>query len=308
MFIKKLKFYEKLDDTALDEHILNLLNQSLEENGYIAEKNISLVKFIQKECQRLCRHILFEQSVSSFKFEKAEYNFSNENSINLNSKKRDDLVLSGKIDRIDRFGNYIRIIDYKTGGIYSDLKSIFYGTKIQLAVYLEAVQNITNSSVAGILYFPIHSSYADDENGSNSLYKMSGFLLDDSDVVKYMDATLTPNNLKSNLIPVIVKFDKDGNMSFNNIIKNRFSDEEFEDIKTYVNSLCSGAVDEILSGYIEPSPIASSNSDIPLSCLYCPVYGFCGLNKSKFKFGRKYGASVDISSFKKEDNVSGKQV
>lgn len=303
LFVKDLKKYKDLSDEKLDEEVSKLLNFAIEENGYNAEKNASLINFVYKECERLCRYLIYEQSISSFKFDKAEYSFENENAIRLNSKNRGNLVLAGKIDRIDRFQDYIRIIDYKTGTISNNLSSIFYGTKIQLASYLEAVSNITNSNVAGIFYFPIHSNFAKDDGEGKELYRMSGFLLDDVEIAKFMDAEISPEHLRSDVAPFQVKFDKKtGEMSFNKqSTTTNYSAKDFENIKAYVNEICSNAADEILDGFIEPSPIASTSSDIPQSCAYCPVAGFCGLSNAKFKNGRKYPDSVEIYSFEKCD-------
>jgi len=121
-----------------------------------------------------------------------------------------------------------------------------------------------------------------------------------------MDSTLSSENLSSNFVPILIKTDKEtGEISFNNKTK-RYSKEEFNDIKRYVNKLCAMAVDEILDGYIEPSPIADTNSDIPKSCAYCKLAGFCNLEKAKFIHGRNNNGKVEAFCFKeKEDNVDG---
>ena len=66
--------------------------------------------------------------------------------------------------------------------------------------------------------------------------------------------------------------------------------------------MCTGAVKEILSGYIEPSPLCQSESDN--ICKWCEFAEFCGLEKSKFARGRKCVLIVDAESFK-EDKEDG---
>ena len=110
------------------------------------------------------------------------------------------ISIEGKIDRIDKFGDYIRIIDYKTGKTDSDMGSIYYGKKIQLVSYLMASEKIGNKKIAGLFYFPIHSDFVKIQQKTKNNYKMQGFLLDDIDVIKYMDCGLSLDNPESELI------------------------------------------------------------------------------------------------------------
>ena len=87
-----------------------------------------------------------------------------------------------------------------------------------------------------------------------------------------------------------------------------FSNDEFEAMKTYNTKLCEGAVSEILSGYIEPSPMRTGDEG-SLPCRYCEFAGFCGLEYSKRKDGRKCQDKVTAESFKenKEGALDGQQ-
>ena len=67
--------------------------------------------------------------------------------------------LHGKVDRIDTFGDYYRIIDYKTGSVKGDDKLLFNGTKLQLYLYPNAIKDKT---LAGTYYMPIGGDYHTD--------------------------------------------------------------------------------------------------------------------------------------------------
>ena len=301
LFVKNLSDYKDLAEQKFKTKVYALLDYAISENHFNQNKNLGLIKIVKEECVRLCKSLMREQSESNFKFNDAEYEFENEKAVKLNSTLNPNLTISGKVDRIDKFNDYIRIIDYKTGKISKDLKSIYYGTKIQLAVYLEAMQKISNTNVAGILYFPIHSEFSKNEDETSKMYRMDGFLLSDVDVLKNMDIKISEENKVSDLVNFKVKFDKKtGIMSLNEKCTT-YSSVEFDAIKNYVNKLCSLAVDEILGGYIEPSPIADENS--LKSCANCPIYGFCGLEKSKFSSGRRQTSKITISSFYEENKV-----
>ena len=83
------------------------------------------------------------------------------------------------------------------------------------------------------------------------------------------------------------------------------SDAEVIIINTcaFLESSRKEAIEEILSGYIEPSPFSASATQGTGRCSYCKLAGFCGLEKSKFKYGRVCLNKVDISSFNNEQEV-----
>ena len=67
------------------------------------------------------------------------------------------IVLNGIIDRIDSATiagqNYVLVADYKSAQMKIDLVEFYHGVKLQLPLYLSAVQeNIPDSAVAGIMY------------------------------------------------------------------------------------------------------------------------------------------------------------
>ena len=94
------------------------------------KQNKALLFFVSNESKRLCRHLLYEQKSSSFKNKKElnEYSFSGENSVKLQIDDKTVIAIEGKIDRIDEWGDYIRIIDYKTGNTnleYISMQDVF---------------------------------------------------------------------------------------------------------------------------------------------------------------------------------------
>lgn len=296
IFGKNIAKFESLSEEEFNQKVRALVFNVFEDMNLSVEKNKALVSILLDESLRLTKYIAYEQKNSGFKMTSQEFVFAGNDAISLDGGK---VRLEGKIDRIDEFGDYIRIIDYKTGNVENNLKSIYYGRKIQLSAYLEAVQS-KGKKVAGVFYFPVHSDYAVSEEKSKTAYKMVGLILDNIDIVKNMDHSLNGESLKSNIVPIWTKIEENGEMVFNGR-QTRYSEEEFEFIKDYVNKLCSQAVSEIAGGYIEPSPIADENGSVPLSCKFCKLSGFCGLEKSRFSLGRELSSKVDILSFDVEE-------
>ena len=312
IFMNKLGEFNEISESQFDEKVKQILTQSLKENNVNPEINVSVIKLLFGEAKRLCRHLLTEQENSGFKNKKElnEFEFKGKNGIKLLLSNGDEILVEGKIDRIDKFGNYIRIIDYKTGAVDCNLSSVYYGKKIQLVSYLSAAESALSKGnekmkVAGLFYFPIHSEYADDEKKSKNMYKMNGFLLDDIDVVKNMDYNLSFENNESHFVPIKIKKSKDvinkNLFLFSNKSKTTLSAEELETIKNYIEKLCSIAVSEILEGYIEPSPLIIGSEVKKMPCGHCEFAGFCGLDKARFANGRKCDGTVNIERFEQED-------
>ena len=174
--------------------------------------------------------------------------------------------------------------------------------------YLSAAEKIGNKKVAGLFFFPIHSEFVKIQQKMQNNYKMQGFLLDNIDVVKYMDAGLSIENNESEFVPLKIRNNKDTRATGEFLIaygktKTFMSEKEFDDLKAYTEKLCAGAVQEILDGNIEPSPVAKMSQQESPNCEYCELAGFCGRERAKFGKARRCGGNVSGASFdfNKED-------
>ncbi len=108
--------------------------------------------------------------------------------------------LTGKIDRADVLhtsrGDFIRIIDYKSGNKAFSLSEVYHGLNLQLSVYMLALSENTKSNPAAMLYFklddPIDKAEASSISDSDSYektVKMNGLILDDEEILAAMDKT-----------------------------------------------------------------------------------------------------------------------
>lgn len=171
-----------------------------------------------------------------------------------------DLRLSGKIDRIDRGGDYVRVVDYKTGSlIEADADSYYTGRRLQLQLYMSAVS--AYAKPAGAYYFPARISFA--RQGEDYPFRMQGFSLADEEAVKMSDVAL----------------EKGGKSRFVNATLGRNSDkqmngDDFEAFIDYSRLAALGCAREIEKGCIAPSPYGGV-------CEYCPYGGVCGADAKK---------------------------
>lgn len=304
LFTNQIKTFENLNNQEFENKTKAVLTDALESLQINTQKNIAVLNFVYDEAVRLAKYLFSEQQNSSFKNDSKlnEFEFFGNNAVKLKLDDESFVSIEGKIDRIDKFGDYIRIIDYKTGKTDSDLSSIYYGKKIQLVSYLSAAEKIGNKKVAGLLFFPIHSDFVKIQQKMKNNYKMQGFLLDDIETIKYMDSKLSIDNNESEFVPIKLKSNKETRETGELQIaygrtKNFMSEKEFSDLKEYTEKLCVRAVQEILNGNIEPSPVAKLNEQESSMCEYCELSGFCGREKARFGKARRCGGNVSSFSF-----------
>lgn len=127
--------------------------------------------------------------------------------------------LRGQIDRVDKMvrgeKQYIRVVDYKTGDKAFLLSDIMAGLQMQMVLYLVSIwrggEKYYGGPIvpSGVLYYPARfSPYDVDRNDDETArtaaklkdVKMSGMILDDSEVIYGMDKQLSGRYIKIKLI------------------------------------------------------------------------------------------------------------
>ncbi len=276
------KRLNKITESNLDFNCDNILNESLKELEISKERNGLILSILSSEARRLCRVLYKESKNSSFKTVETEFVFGNGNGA---LTYKNGIRLVGKVDRIDVWDNYFKIIDYKTGNIAVSPADIYYGRKIQLISYLLALDGFRNLKPAGVLYFPIRNEFADGEDEVCNLYLNKGLVLNDLHVVMGIDNSLGLDNPKSHIINA--EFKKSDAKSGEMVLKqnnNLVSSDVLNGLMKYVYSLSEKAIEEILCGNAIPSPLSFGSS---LPCDYCPLAHTCGVDKTKNACGRK---------------------
>lgn len=186
--------------------------------------------------------------------------------------------LVGKIDRVDTCGNYVRVIDYKTGATQFRTEKYYAGLSIQLPLYLHMASCVRPGEgrapekkiPAGAYYFPAAVRFPQGE----APYQMSGFTSGKEAVLRANDENL-PETGKSGVI--------DAEKTARGW-KNTVKPEEMGDFVRYSVLLTKKCVQQIAGGYIGVSPYEGS-------CVYCAYGGICGYDSG-------------IRGERKEKNVS----
>ncbi len=288
LFMKRLIKNPNLNTISTSQNIVReIISQQ-----YIEEDNKFLLKIVSEEAVRLCEKLYDEYMHSFYKPQMLEQSFGQDKKVGGVSLAH-GITLEGKIDRVDKCDDRFRIIDYKTGKIEDNIKRVFYGKKIQLVTYLLAMKNL-HLKPGAVVYFPIRNEFST-ENKKNG--KMKGFFINNSEQILKMDTTLGADKQTSDIIDVKLNKPKNGEFNLRSSA-NLFTDSQFCDMQNYVQKLCNKAVEEILDGYIMPSPIRLSESD-KSHCVSCEFAGVCGVDKTPYALGRKCYTDVKIDTITK---------
>ncbi len=263
------KYYLLKDKSTLDiksfcvNTIKNIVGQDEKLQQHI--NNPILINLIS-EAERFISHLRELDNNSQFKPTYFEKVFG-ENFSFKGLPLTDKVNLKGKIDRIDIYNDYFRIIDYKSGNADASLSELYYGKKLQLFLYASAVANALNKQVSGTFYLPIQNVLGKADDKEN-IYKLTGFYTDNSDLAKAYDINIG-TNLKSEFVNISLK--KDGTIAKKS--DKVLTPSEMERLLDYAKQVSANAINEIAKGSFAPSPLKFDN--MHTACTYCPYLSLC---------------------------------
>lgn len=166
--------------------------------------------------------------------------------------------IRGKIDRIDKFGDYVAIVDYKTASkVNYTLKEVYYGERVQLLIYLNAYLKGSKVKPFALLYMPLPHTYASDEESKAFAY--SGLVRNAGSVFPHFDSEF--QNKKVCALPLSYK--RDGEVSEKGLL----SENDLSILLDYADKVVVQAIKEIESGYIEAKPTDCAGCEYGQICL-----------------------------------------
>lgn len=234
------------------------------ENYGVDKKSEFYFNMLLKEAKRVCFAAYSGITGSDFKPSMLEQSFGGNSAVpplKLQTKSG-EFFLRGKVDRIDKCGDNIRIIDYKSGRIDNGLDKFYGGSKLQLYLYMNAFLS-NGLKPAGAYYFPVRDGYAEESEDSDAAnYKMIGNTVDDKDILNATDKNLFANK-KSDFVKVRIK--RDGAPYSNSQV---VSPEAMDSFLKYSIKIAERGVNELKAGYVRPSPYSGR-------CEYCEYGAMC---------------------------------
>lgn len=198
------------------------------------------------------------------------------------------ITIEGKIDRVDILeGDYVKIIDYKSGKEKFDLKEVEAGWRLQLMLYLNAAtaysspEKQASLKPAGVFYFEIAEPSIDVSGMTTQEYeekikteirknfKLDGVVLDESSVIEGIAGEFTGYS-----DTLQIRKTKEGN--FSGTAENKIlSLEEFHQLQEVVSSKVSCLCQDLLEGKID---IAPKKTKYQSACTYCQYKGICNFD------------------------------
>lgn len=241
------------------------------------KKYASILNAIKRECIQTINDILEEQECSNYKIQYVEKHVGgNKVLFDFGNKK---IAFGGIVDRIDMCGKKIVVIDYKTGKTEHEIQDVIYGNKIQIFVYLKALEETGDVEAVGALYYPISA-----KRKKKNEKKFLGFLIDE-------EAEKFDTTTKDGGKYLGVKLKNDGTIAQNKTIVTKQELCEFMDM---AKSVMQQNLKNIADGYICPSPLKSGT----VPCARCKFLGIC---KFDIDSGNKYRVMRKTSSNKQEN-------
>ena len=266
-------FVKKGDFLHAQESMREIASEMVEkEYGSLLKKNRRLIRRVSVEAVQIAKSIAESYQAGAFKNLGVEMCFGQTYKNDLQtvtfSLKDRRILLRGKIDRVDVFNGYARVIDYKTGRPpkFSGT-DLYYGRSLQLAAYLKVVEQ-NGYKPAGMFYYPLSSRWDDDDR----VRRFSGVFNDGEDLVLAADKGLGTPGFKSTVIPAErnKNIDKAGNVPLR---KSDFGSdtESLSGLADYAVLVIENALREINGGYIAAAPCEGI-------CAYCGYGAMCGFD------------------------------
>jgi|GEM_PF-4465841 len=192
-------------------------------------------------------------------------------------------ILTGKIDRLDRFEKEVIAIDYKTGSVKSGLDNVYFGEKIQLYVYLNALKD-SDFIPVGAFYQGLESKYGNKDFAFKG-YAYKGQIKDGLDNILKLDKNFVADG-KSKLLPLTIQKGKLKSNAEMSII----TADEFDSVMDYTKRLLNKADGYLRQGLISPLPLEKE-------CKYCNAKNIC--YEADPKVRKKY--AITIEAFKNKE-------
>ncbi len=260
-----LEKYFGIENTSfnVDEFIEKQFARILSEDRFKAMlgsiDGVTMIERLKRECKRIVKDLDAINARSKFKPVFVEASFSDDGVFKpfILHTEYGDVKLIGKIDRVDHWGGYVLIIDYKSfRSADIGFKDIYFGNKIQLYIYLNAICSQKGYSPAGAFYLPLFNAYTTDENR----YKLKGQVLFDKDIIEAIDSSY---GKKESIVEVTVNSKGE--------LRNKddlFSANDFKVVMEYAKKIAVKGVELISEGFIKATPCSDA-------CSRCDYFEIC---------------------------------
>lgn len=191
------------------------------------------------------------------------------NSIKVNLKDSYEMILKGKIDRVDKLyiddKEYIKILDYKSSDKKLSIDKVYYGLQLQILMYLDTFikieENLLNKEIlpAGAFYFQVKEDMLEGDYNQDkfqSKFDLKGIVAKDENVIKGFNKNEDNKKIKG--------------ISSSEII----SMEDFKNLLLLSNIVTKEIGNDIITGNIKVYPYKYKSDT---GCEYCNYKDICNI-------------------------------
>lgn len=178
-----------------------------------------------------------------------------------------NILITGKIDRIDKAGGYFRVVDYKSSKTKLNLDELVGGTSIQLAVYIDAAKRmLADLEPAGGYYMRIGEKYCESSEQAQKDSRLAGISLCDANVLSGFSAVLPGGGF----LAIDQAITKSGELSRHGAAR-LFSAKELNALLLFTRRMIKDAAKSIYHGNTGICPTKKA-------CEYCDYASVCRIN------------------------------
>ena len=293
LFVKAYMENEVTDENfneVADKVIDGIFSDEEVKKFYSEPGSASGMERLKTEIKRVLKAVYRQFTAGSFRPLGAEVEFGKKDSkyppLVLNTKNGDYKVC-GKVDRIDKYKNYYRIIDYKTGADKVSDKELFMGKKLQLYLYLKAFG--AEGTPVGAYYASIADKFssADDEK-----FYLSGNTLSEEEAIVATDSGYLVSD-SSDIIGVKYRKGAGGTRKLSSA--KCFKGEDISSRSDYSKAVAEKGVGYMNDGFIAATPFSEGGK---LVCAHCPFGAVCGFEDGlSGKVRQAEGLDITSESF-----------
>lgn len=266
---------KEVDPKNLEEILIENFKEATERNldktRRLDPRNKYILNNILKSSKRNTDKLIDQVKNGDFEVYAVEKDFGYKNPTSLPEVYiDDDNYLRGRIDRIDKADNFVRIIDYKTGNKEFKIVNLLNGLDLQLLVYMMAV-SLNDQEVMvpiGSFYMPL----ADEISSLKDGYSKEAIEAENLDKFRINGLIIKINEEIFRLI------DKDANsLKESSIIDMKKSDvldpDQAEKLKDFAKTLVAKYIKNIKDGDIKLHPLSYKQDRN--ECQWCDYKGVC---------------------------------
>ncbi len=259
---------QPIDYDKIDKEINNFITNNSDLSCKMKDtRNLLIMTCIKRDIYKSILVLQSQISKSLFKISDTE------KAIN---EKYPNYSITGFVDRVDQFQDYVSIIDYKSGTKELDLELAKLGFNIQMLLYMDIILKQNDAKLGGVLYFStknriIKVSGMDKEIHEEDIltnYQMQGYV--NHDIVEDIDTTIDVGS--SSVIKA--KFVKSKGIYKGSIFETDEYNEVMESIYTHIDQLHK----DMSKGIIDIHPKGSNDATIHAKvnpCNYCNYRPLC---------------------------------